>query len=314
MMLAGFRSRCTTPASCAAARPEITERASLSTRSTGNLPSRLRTLGEVLALQVRHGDVLHAVQFADVVHADDVLVRDLARQQEFLLEPPVEQPRRLRIGGEFLAHRLDRHGDAQLVVQGLVDRAHAARAEQLDDVIPLAERLADQVAGLPAARSGTIGRGRSHGHRARHVQPGGLMARGRRRWKTVARLRLLGRRQGRFRTREPPARAWPASLRQPPKQGAAARPRGTTPPNWHMRHWRSRPGRRRSCHRREVDAHVGGLDGRRGAAQGRLAGRTGLRRVVGWTAAPGTGHVQRMRDARERRAPDESYAMSEQLA
>ena len=32
MMLAGFRSRCTTPAACAAARPEIIERAIFSVR------------------------------------------------------------------------------------------------------------------------------------------------------------------------------------------------------------------------------------------------------------------------------------------
>ena len=42
MMLAGLRSRCTTPASCAASRPDTTLRASFMTRGTLSLPSRLR--------------------------------------------------------------------------------------------------------------------------------------------------------------------------------------------------------------------------------------------------------------------------------
>ena len=39
---------------------------------------------------VRHRDVLDAVDLAEVVDADDVLVRDLAREQQFALEAPLE--------------------------------------------------------------------------------------------------------------------------------------------------------------------------------------------------------------------------------
>ena len=42
MMLAGFRSRWTTPAACAAASPDIIDRAMRRVVSTGSFPSRLR--------------------------------------------------------------------------------------------------------------------------------------------------------------------------------------------------------------------------------------------------------------------------------
>jgi hypothetical protein len=41
MMLAGFRSRCTTPAACAATRPDTTARMVLITRGIDSLPTRL---------------------------------------------------------------------------------------------------------------------------------------------------------------------------------------------------------------------------------------------------------------------------------
>ena len=41
---------------------------------------------EIVALHVRHRDVLDAVDLAEVVNADDVLVRDLAREQQLVLE------------------------------------------------------------------------------------------------------------------------------------------------------------------------------------------------------------------------------------
>ena len=44
MMLAGLRSRCTTPASCAAANPAATCRMIASATGTGTLPSRFSTV------------------------------------------------------------------------------------------------------------------------------------------------------------------------------------------------------------------------------------------------------------------------------
>ena len=45
---------------------------------------------EVGAVDVRHRDVLDAVDLAEVVNADDVLVRDLAGQQQFALEAALD--------------------------------------------------------------------------------------------------------------------------------------------------------------------------------------------------------------------------------
>ncbi len=128
---------------------------------------------EVLALDKRHRDVLEAVDLADVVDADDVLVGDLAGEQQLLLEPLLEHPRRARVGGHFGADHLERHRHAQLFVPRLVDGAHAAGAEQLDDVIAVAEVLADEIgrhlaeaavglaaAGRPGPRHDATGRAR----------------------------------------------------------------------------------------------------------------------------------------------------------
>ena len=64
---------------------------------TGSLPSRCRTVARSAPSMVRHRDVLDAVDFAEVVNADDVLVRDLPREQQLLLEAALDA-RRLRVG------------------------------------------------------------------------------------------------------------------------------------------------------------------------------------------------------------------------
>ena len=71
----------------------------------------------------------------------------LPGEQQLLLEPALEHPRRGRVGRHFGPHRLERHRDAEFGVPGLVHRAHAAGAEQLDDVVALAEVLADEIVG-----------------------------------------------------------------------------------------------------------------------------------------------------------------------
>ena len=100
MMLAGFRSRWTTPASCAAARPDATCRA-IDERAIDWQPAfLLQQRREVRALDVRHRDVRDAVDLAEIVDADDVLVRDLAREQQLALEPALECLRRLGSSSE----------------------------------------------------------------------------------------------------------------------------------------------------------------------------------------------------------------------
>ena len=97
MMLAGFRSRWTTPALCAATSPATTERAMRSTSATGSGLRLRSTVDEIGAVDVRHRDVLDAVDLAEVVNADDVLVRDLAREQQLALEAPLDLGGRRRI-------------------------------------------------------------------------------------------------------------------------------------------------------------------------------------------------------------------------
>ena len=142
MMLAGFRSRWTTPASCAASSPPAIWRASRSARADRQLAVAPQHRRQVVALDVRHRDVLDAVDLAEVVNADDVLVRDLAGEQQLVLEALFRRRQR-DAAPPVRANHLQRDRDAQLRVPGLVDRAHAADAEDPDDVIARAERLPD---------------------------------------------------------------------------------------------------------------------------------------------------------------------------
>ena len=96
---------------------------------------------QVVALDVGHRDVLDALDLAEVVYADDVLVRDLAGEQQLALEAALQLGGRLRLRDGFRSDHLERDRDAQLLVPRLVHRAHPARAEQLDDLIARAERL-----------------------------------------------------------------------------------------------------------------------------------------------------------------------------
>ncbi len=79
--LAGLRSRCSTPLSCAAASPAQSWRAissALSCRQPADAPQQRR---QVLAVDVLHREEGGALELADVVDAADVRMRDLARQR-----------------------------------------------------------------------------------------------------------------------------------------------------------------------------------------------------------------------------------------
>ena len=84
------------------------------------------------------------------MNADDVGVRDLAREQQLALEAAEDGSRRLVVQRSVKADHLDGHRDFEDVIPGLVDRAHAADAEQADDVVARAEVLTDvQRGGTP---------------------------------------------------------------------------------------------------------------------------------------------------------------------
>ena len=130
-MFRGFRSRCTIPAACAAARPSATWVAiSMARDGLQSLP--LERVMERLTIDQFHHDERPAVRRgADVVHRDDVGVVQQRRQTGFAREA-----RRSRvISGQLIGDQLDRDEPAQTGVARPVDFAHAASAKGSDDLI-----------------------------------------------------------------------------------------------------------------------------------------------------------------------------------
>ena len=86
--LAGLRSRCRTPRSCAAATPAHSCRAIWTALSCGMPPDASEQRRQILAVDVLHRQEAAAIRFAEVVQAADVLVRDLTRDAELVVELP----------------------------------------------------------------------------------------------------------------------------------------------------------------------------------------------------------------------------------
>ena len=136
--------------------------------------------GQIGALDVGHRDVLHAVDLAEIVNADDVLVRDLPRQQKLLLEAAFDVVCGVAILRCLGADDLQRDGDVQFGIPRLIDRAHAANAELPEDCVSRSELLSDRERSKPGLR----GRGLTNAARG-HRQPGrvgGRIARRRNGW------------------------------------------------------------------------------------------------------------------------------------
>ncbi len=89
---------------------------------------------QILAFDVLHGDELDAIGLAQIKNANHVFVRDLPRENQFLLEAPEY----FRIGGHVGANHFDGNLAFQLFVVGLVNGAHSALAEQTHDFIAVA--------------------------------------------------------------------------------------------------------------------------------------------------------------------------------
>ncbi len=85
---------------------------------------------QIGALHVRHRDVGDAVDLSEVVNADDVLVRDLTREQQLVFEAALQRFRGLRVRRRLGPDHLQRHGDFERLIPRLIDGAHAADAEQ----------------------------------------------------------------------------------------------------------------------------------------------------------------------------------------
>ncbi len=74
---------------------------------------------------------------------DDVLVRNLAGEEELPLETPVELPRHGWIGGRLGSDYLERDRNVDLRIPRLVHRTHAAETEERIDTISLAKGSPD---------------------------------------------------------------------------------------------------------------------------------------------------------------------------
>src|SRR5260370_6249233 len=98
-------------------------------------PFFFQQLTQVPAFDKGHGDVLHTIDLAEVVDAQDVSVGNLAGEKQFLLEALGQKV----IGDQFWLRGLEFHLARQLLVEGFVDLAHSARAQQLLDSEPRTE-------------------------------------------------------------------------------------------------------------------------------------------------------------------------------
>jgi hypothetical protein len=83
-----------------------------------------------------HGGERNSADAVEVVHAADVLVRDLAREEQFLLEPL----HHALVGGNFRLQELQRDGLSGLVVSRFVDVAHASVSRFRKQFVALRER------------------------------------------------------------------------------------------------------------------------------------------------------------------------------
>src|ERR1035438_1962551 len=106
---------------------------------------------QILAVEVLHADEADALSLAQVENADHVLMRDVAGENELLLE--ARKNRGIR--RQFRTDDLERDQAVELAVPSLVDGAHAALPENAKDLVAFTEKHArlQRLKGGDAARS-----------------------------------------------------------------------------------------------------------------------------------------------------------------
>ena len=172
-------------------------------------------LGEVRPVDVRHRDVLDAVDLAEIVNANDILVGHVPGEQQFAFEAPLQVAHRGCILEGLGANDLDRHDHRELFVPCLVHGTHPALAKRANEVIAAPEprsrlqgcrRRACQPDGrCLAERPATVGLSAADGggEVTAIVGSSGVAVRiGARFWRESPRRRPIARQQGRSQRRD----------------------------------------------------------------------------------------------------------------
>ena len=123
---------------------------------------------KVAASHELHRDELDVVGFAEIENADDVLVRYLTGQDQFLFEARED----LGLIRQFRTNYFKRNHAVHFAVAGLVDSAHAALAQCLNDFVALAKDGAGGQLSKPRCARGMPCRGRTRAAFPRHHSDG----------------------------------------------------------------------------------------------------------------------------------------------
>ena len=90
---------------------------------------------QILAFDERHGNEAETADIAHVVDTQDVLMGNLAGENQLLLEAL----QRIRLADGSVAHDFDGYGAVQVFIVGLINSAHAALAEKSFDAVTRTE-------------------------------------------------------------------------------------------------------------------------------------------------------------------------------
>ena len=110
----------------------------------GKAPDLSNQSGQILAVNVLHGEEVLALNFPDVIDPADVGMRNLAGHADLIVE--ALEPARMI--GQIPRQKLQGHRLAEFQIVGSVDFAHAAFAQQSDDAIAFGQHRARSEPGM----------------------------------------------------------------------------------------------------------------------------------------------------------------------
>ena len=95
-------------------------------------------VGEILALDILHGDEFHALSFTQVVDTNHIAVGDLGGEDQFLLEAVKNGV----VASQVRAYHLEGDETVELNIFRLINGAHAAFAQQAQNLVALGQQVA----------------------------------------------------------------------------------------------------------------------------------------------------------------------------